>query len=84
MKNDPCFSCSLPECDDRDPRCKVRVLANSYSYKMKRAPNSVTDVEREAATRQFHYWNLDRQAEASEGGKPYRRGKKLYGSGASS
>lgn len=80
MRDDPCFSCALPDCDERDRRCNVRRLANSYHTKNHRAESHlVTEAERVAANRLFILWTLERKAEASEGGRPYRRGKSVYG-----
>lgn len=73
MKDDPCFACTLPECDDRHSDCQLRVLANSYARKVSnRALDMVTAAERDASNRMFHAWDLERRAEASEGGRPFR------------
>ncbi len=80
MRDDPCFSCRLPDCDEKDRRCNVRKLANSYDAKHRCGePHLITDAEREANNRLFDFWSLERKAEASEGGRPYRRGRTLYG-----
>lgn len=74
MRDDPCFRCQLPECDDKSPRCIVRKLSNSY-YKKHRDGKSdlITADERDANCRIFHIWKLDRMADAAEGVRPYRR-----------
>lgn len=79
MRGDPCFSCLLPDCDDRDHRCNVRELANTCDAKRRRgSADLITEAEREASNRLFHIWNLERQAEASEGGRPHRRGSTVF------
>lgn len=76
MRNDPCFSCTLPDCDERHSQCKVRKLANSYHFKTHHGlAHCVTDEEREANNRVHQFWALERRAQASEkrlpaGGQP--------------
>lgn len=79
MRSDPCFSCRLPDCDDRDHRCNVRKLANNSAAKRRRGDSDlISEAEKEASNRLFLIWNLERQAEASEGGRPHRRGRTAY------
>jgi hypothetical protein len=76
MKDDPCFRCTLPECDDRSRSCEVRRLHRSYCSKVRNGQHEqITDQERLANNRIFDSWHFERAAEASEGGRPYRRGK---------
>lgn len=80
MRDDPCFRCRLPDCDERSAHCVVRQLAGSYDRKLRRKEHATIDqTERDAATCLFDFWRLERMAEASEGGRPYRRGKTIYG-----
>lgn len=80
MRNDPCFTCPLPDCDHRHQRCAVRRLHKSYEAK-RRAGNAhlATDLEREGHNVLYNIWQMDRKAEASEGGRPFRRGGRDYG-----
>jgi hypothetical protein len=74
VRDDPCFHCPLPDCDDRDPRCCVRRLAKSYESKRRRgAVDSATPEERTAALQIWRIWAFDRMAEASEGGRAFTR-----------
>ncbi|WP_152979720.1 hypothetical protein [Mesorhizobium sp. 1M-11] len=74
MRDDPCFRCTLPECDAASAQCQLRKLSNHYSRKLHRGEHAlITDQEREAANEIFHIWHLDRSAEAAEGGRPYKR-----------
>jgi hypothetical protein len=74
VKDDPCFSCVLPECDDRDKRCLVRRLNNQYERKVARGEKHlITELEREANCRIFRSWYLERCAQAAEGTRPYKR-----------
>jgi hypothetical protein len=74
MRDDPCFACRLPDCDDRSERCRVRQLKCSYDAKIRRGEHAqITAVERVAMNRIFKAWELERLAEASEGGRPYHR-----------
>lgn len=74
MKDDPCFSCALAECDEKSASCAVRRLNRSYEKKLRRGEKHlVTDAERDAANRLFDSWKLERMALASEGVRPYRR-----------
>lgn len=80
MRDDPCFSCPLPDCDTASHRCVVRRLAALYQAKTRRGEvHLVTEKERDAANLIFHIWKLERIAEASEGGRPYRRWKPKAG-----
>lgn len=74
MKDDPCFRCSLPDCDDQDRRCEVRRLQRSYYAKVRGGRHDeITAAERTANNRIFETWELERMAEASEGVRPYDR-----------
>lgn len=74
MKDDPCFSCTLAECDDSSSRCAVRRLSKSYYSKLRHGEKHlISEQERSANNFIFHIWKLDRCAEASEGGRPYKR-----------
>lgn len=85
MKDDLCFRCSLPDCDDGNPRCVVRQTQRRYYAKVRKGQHDqITEEEREANNLIFETWHLDRIAEASEGGRPYRRGSTIYGRGMSS
>lgn len=76
---DPCFSCELPDCDENHPRCRIRELTRRYHAKSKRGtPDLVTEEEREANNRRHAIWRIERKAEASEGGRPFRRGRTVY------
>jgi hypothetical protein len=80
--SDPCFRCTLPDCDEHDQRCEVRRIYRQYCNKVRsKRHDEVTAEERLAHNRIFQAWHLDRAAEASEGGRPYRRGTTIYGSG---
>lgn len=85
MTDDPCFSCPLPDCDDTDQRCGVRKLYRSYSNKVRHGTKElITDAERDANNRIFDSWHLERLAQASEGGRPYKRGGFAYRDGGMS
>lgn len=74
MRDDPCFRCPLPDCDDASPRCVVRQLSNRYDAKHRRGePHLITEEEREANNRIFHIWHLERYALSAEGVRPYKR-----------
>lgn len=78
MRNDPCFSCPLSECDDTSTRCAMRRLRNSYFAKLRRGQKElVTDQERAANNFMFKIFNLERCAEAAEGIRPYERWERL-------
>ena len=80
MRDDPCFRCPLPDCDDRHPRCVVRLIQRRYYNKVRNGRHDeITTEEREANNLIFESWRLERRAEASEGGRPYRRGSTVYG-----
>lgn len=82
MTEDPCFSCPLADCDENSPRCNVRRLNRSYNAKLRRGDReAITEAERLAMNRNFEFWHLERAAEASEGGRPYRRGNRVFGNG---
>lgn len=73
MRDDPCFSCSLPDCDERSKDCRVRQLANRYDAKLRKGWHAdIKPAEREASNRIYKIWEIERQAEAAEGGRPYR------------
>ncbi len=74
MQQSPCFTCQLPDCDDRSPHCALRRLSNAAKAKRRAdGPNAPTDIERAAASEWFRSWRLERHAEASEGVRPYKR-----------
>lgn len=74
MRDDPCFSCPLDDCDDRSPRCVIRRLSNAYDAKVRRGEKHlITEQEREANNSIFHIWKLDRDVQAAEGVRPYKR-----------
>lgn len=74
MRDDPCFSCPLPECDVKSHRCAMAALRRSYVAKLRRGEKHlITNAERKANCFMFHIWKLARFAEASEGGRPCRR-----------
>lgn len=74
MRDDPCLSCTLPDCDDRSPKCAIRLLYNSYHRKLRaKRHDLITDAERQAWNDRFHDWYLDRCAEAADGIRPYKR-----------
>lgn len=74
MTRDPCFTCTLPDCDDTSPRCGLRRLYRSYCRKVRAQQKQlITDDEREANNRIFEMWKLERLALAAEGVRPYRR-----------
>lgn len=80
MRDDPCFSCVLPDCDDKHPDCLVLRLKRRYQYKMsKKQVDEITDLEREARRISNETWQIERRAEASEGGRVYRHGTVVYG-----
>lgn len=71
MKDDPCFHCQLPDCDDTDKRCRLRQLASSYSRKRKAGRREeVTPDELDANARIYHSWLEERMAQAAEGIRP--------------
>jgi len=71
MKSDPCFHCTLPDCDETAKGCIVRQLARSYAVKRKAGRrNEVTAEELDANARIYHSWLEERMAQASEGVRP--------------
>jgi len=85
VKDDPCFRCTLLDCDDSDQRCELRKLKKSYDRKIRgvRQRDSITSAERAASMDIWQAWHLERAAAASEGGRPYQRGGRNYGQEAS-
>lgn len=80
---DPCLSCTLPDCDDRSPACPVRRLRRSYYNKLEHGQEHLITGEERAASNRFHeIWRYERAAEASEGGRTFRRGSTVYGGNA--
>ena len=74
MSDDPCFSCVLPDCNDKDPRCGVRKLYRSYGNKVGRKEHHlITDAERAAYNQIWGDWKLERLALAAEGVRPFKR-----------
>jgi len=64
---DPCFSCKLPDCDEDNPKCGLKLANNAYS-KIKRegrlgeAPRAVKDGH----NAWYHAYKLERDARRSE------------------
>jgi hypothetical protein len=80
VNQDPCFRCTLKDCDEKHPQCAVRLLHRRYQKKVRAGRHGeVTDEEREANNRTFQFWQLERRAEASEGGRAFRRGTRTIG-----
>lgn len=75
LKDDPCFRCPLPDCDDTDKRCVLRQLANSYySHKAKTGRRAeVTAEELDANSRIYRSWLDERMAQAAEGIRPLNK-----------
>lgn len=74
MKDDPCFRCPLPDCDETSSRCVVLRLRKSYDNKHKHGRHSeVTEEERTAWASWFKLHSLERFAQAAEGVQPYNR-----------
>ena len=74
MKDEPCFTCTLPDCDIASPECGLRKLRRSCERKMKgRESAPITPKERDAYNEVFLHWHLERMAQASEGVRPYKR-----------
>ncbi|MCI5075663.1 hypothetical protein [Oricola sp.] len=83
MKDDPCFTCNLPDCDETSRGCAVRQLNCSYSAKIKAGRHDeIRRSEREAQNEVFSWWHLERMAQAAEGVRPYKRFDRQAGGGA--
>ena len=80
VREDPCFTCQLSECDDTSPRCAMRRLNNLYLSKLRRGEKDlITAKERAANNFIWKIFNLERCAEAAEGGRPYKRWEQRSG-----
>lgn len=74
MKDDPCFACALPDCDDMDERCAVRQLKRTYDNKCRRGErDQVTEAELDANSRIYDSWLVERMAQAAEGVRPLNK-----------
>lgn len=73
--NHPCFSCTLPDCDERDRRCALKRALNAYHSLLRRkepVPDKVRlarniaynelygDRHREISAERFRKLNLER------------------------
>lgn len=71
MRDDPCFSCTLPDCDDGHPHCVLRQLQRSYNNKSRRGDRSLVTADELAANSAiYESWLLERLAQAAEGVRP--------------
>lgn len=74
MRDDPCFSCVLADCDIKSDRCNVRKLARAYEWKRRRGEiDQITPAERRAQSEVFNEWHRERMAKDAEGIKPFPR-----------
>jgi len=74
MTGDPCLRCTLPDCDERSPRCALRRLHQSYEFKRRRGEaHAASDAERQAGNAMFAIWLADAEADASEGRRAWPR-----------
>lgn len=74
MKDDPCFRCTLPDCDEAHAQCVVRQLQRRYHAKVRHGEReAVTAEELEANSRVYESWKLERLAQAAEGIRPLRK-----------
>lgn len=67
MSTDPCFKCSLPDCNSASPFCLLRIHANRADQKRRRKQFSeITETERSSSAALFLMWRLERDAKLSE------------------
>lgn len=67
MKDDPCFRCILPDCDEHAPDCALRRIANRVDRKRRHGRAcEVTAEERAAYNALFRIWKIDDLAKRSE------------------
>lgn len=67
----PCFSCTLPDCDDSDRRCGLRQAGNAArrAYKDGGRPDPVTRLQANIAHRELHSFTRNaRRRVQREGG----------------
>lgn len=65
MNDSACFSCVLPDCDDRHRDCLLRRAANRYAS-ASRAKREISEADREARNEFFMIWKGEREAKRSE------------------
>lgn len=67
MSSEPCFNCTLPDCNSASPRCSLRIHANRADQKRRRKQFSeITTTERTSSAAIFQLWRLERDAQRSE------------------
>ncbi len=67
MNTDPCFKCTLPDCNSTSSFCLLRIHANRADQKRRRKQFSeITDTERSSSAALFLMWRLERDAKLSE------------------
>lgn len=62
----PCLSCTLPDCDDRSPRCELRRAVALYSRTRKHGGVVTDDLRAAATTAHYELWQLEARARRSE------------------
>lgn len=81
MRDEPCFRCTLPDCDEKALGCLLRQLAVRYQHKLAKVrkghlDQAPTDEERAAYNLHFYVRDKEKAAEASEGLRQYSRWEK--------
>jgi hypothetical protein len=64
MRDHPCFTCSLPDCDDRSKACRLRQLASAHKRALKTRQPSTPEAQAAATELSREHWAdyADRQA----------------------
>lgn len=82
MSTDPCFRCTLPECDESKPGCLVRIGCLSYDKKRRSGQiETVTPDERAARNSWYLAYKLERLAQAAEGIRPFNQADSAWRGG---
>lgn len=67
MMDDPCFKCTLPDCDETSPKCDLRKLYQAADRKSKRKSRpELTPLEHEGRRAFYSIWRLEHEAKISE------------------
>lgn len=67
MSDDPCFRCTLPDCDEGSPHCRLRQLANRvFALRRAKRQDLIGESDRAAYNQHFRIWKLERDARESE------------------
>lgn len=67
MTSEPCFNCTLSDCDSTSDQCQLRIAARSAHKKRKHKKISkITETERASSAALFLMWRLERDAQRSE------------------